>query len=73
MKIEDKYQVTEGISGYWHYHLSPKSNLSRVLCGARTMHCYLPFDRWGFVGHLNEKYCDECLKIAESKLIEKGE
>lgn len=29
--------VTEGIAGYWHYHLSSSDETSMALCGSRTM------------------------------------
>ena len=64
MKIEDKYNVSESITGYWYYHLSSKSNSSKALCGTPTMCCSMPFSAWGYRGHLREQYCDECLKIA---------
>ena len=62
--FKQKYAVSESISGYWYYHLSPKGNSSKALCGAPTMCCSLPFDAWGFRGHLGEQYCKKCLEIA---------
>ena len=35
------------------------------------MQCSLPLSLWGFVGHLGERYCSECLKIAGIKKKER--
>ena len=69
MKREDKYHVTESISGYWYYHLSKKGINGQALCGAHTMNCSVPFSAWGYRGHLREQYCNKCLEIAKATLL----
>ena len=64
-----KVQITEGIEGSWHYHLSIPGTLSVSLCGARTMSCNLNKETWGFVGHLNERFCEECLRVTWHRCI----
>lgn len=58
------YKVSEGIHGTWFYHLSTNEHSTLGLCGARTMHTSVPLSAWGGVGHLNERYCKECEKLA---------
>ncbi|HUV84943.1 MAG TPA: hypothetical protein VMV86_04490 [Methanosarcinales archaeon] len=65
--LDPKYIVTEGIAGHWYYHLSYKNDFTKSLCGAQTMPCYFPFSAWGEKGHLNEKYCVECIKIMKGE------
>lgn len=57
------HQVTEGVESTWYYHLSDE-DYTRGLCGARTMLCGLSLEQWGTVGHLHERYCGECAKLA---------
>jgi len=38
-----EYQITEGISGSWHYHLSDKSG---SICGAKVMYTAIPVEMW---------------------------
>jgi hypothetical protein len=56
--------MTEGIEGCWRYHLSDPSHTTTGLCGKPTMTCNSPLDNWGYVGHLREKYCEECKRLA---------
>jgi len=56
--------MTEGIEGHWHYHLSVPSDTTKGLCGKQTMPCGSLIDTWGYVGHLREKYCEECKRLA---------
>jgi len=67
---EEALQVTEGIAGYWAYHLSPKALVSRGLCGAKTMHTSIPLEQFG-VGRaapngapLAGRWCQECQRRA---------
>lgn len=55
--------VTEGIAGYWSYHLSRQGTNATALCGARTMSTSIPLSGWGHIGHLNEKWCTECTRL----------
>lgn len=41
-----EHVVTEGIAGYWHYHISEPGNTTRGLCGARTMHTSIKIRDW---------------------------
>lgn len=59
-------KIVESRTGNWHYHLSTEPNGLRALCGVPTMHSYARIDTWGFVGHLGEKYCPECPRLADS-------
>lgn len=56
-------QVVEGISGYWFYHLS-NTTPAHALCGAHTMYTAVPLSAWGCIGHLHERYCAECARLA---------
>lgn len=56
--------VTEGVSGYYSYHLSELGINAKSLCGAKTMLTSVPLASWGAKGHLNEKYCAECAQLA---------
>jgi hypothetical protein len=57
-------EISEGISGVWHYHLSPKGKATRGLCGARTMHTSIPLTGWKepFGEHFPKRptWCEEC-------------
>lgn len=57
-------KVAEGISGMWFYHLSKHDHCLKALCGAKTMPTGVPKSSWGFRGHLNERYCKECERLA---------
>lgn len=64
------YQVTEGIHGYWHYHLSPVGKHTSGLCGAQTMTTSIPLSQFG-VGRaappgagISGKWCKECQRRA---------
>lgn len=70
------FVVTEGISGTWYYHLSPKAPKpqQRVsLCGATIMHTNIPSDAWGTVTHLNERWCPKCKAIASAVALIAGD
>lgn len=66
-----KFVVTEGVSGVYHYHLSPSAQYAYVkgLCGAPTMTTSIAVENWGFQGgeHLPKKYtyCETCERIAK--------
>lgn len=61
-------KVTEGILGYWHYHLSPEESPYVALCGAKVMHTSIDVRSWGvpFGEHFPKRptWCDECEKLA---------
>ena len=59
-------RIVESRTGNWHYHLSDHLDGLVALCGTKTMHSYAPLDSWGFVGHLGERYCAECRRLADS-------
>lgn len=60
-----EYLITEEWMGYYHYHISLKDSFTKPICGKdiTTMQTAIPFDTWGFVGDLKERYCDKCYKI----------
>jgi hypothetical protein len=58
------WEVAEGISGTFYYHVRDVS-LPRPLsqpapCGARVMQTQIPLSTWGHVGHLKERWCEKC-------------
>lgn len=59
--------VVEGIAGVWSYHRAADELGHRSLCGRLTMPTKIPLSIWGHVGHLPERWCDECKKLAEEK------
>jgi hypothetical protein len=67
---ETKYCITEGVSGYNHYHYSVDNNTHRGLCGAHTMHSYLLLHHWGGEGpeHFAKRYtwCKECEELKKA-------
>ena len=60
----DNLKITEGISGYWFYHFSHPETITKSLCGKQTMRTAMPLSSWGAIGHLRERYCKECEKLA---------
>lgn len=59
----DAYQVVEGISGTWHYHLQKREESpSSALCGAQTMPTAIRPESWGVctIMHSPERYCLKC-------------
>jgi len=60
----DDLIVTEGVMGYWFYHISHKDTFTKALCGVNVMMSSLPLSEWGETGHLNERYCQKCEKLA---------
>ena len=58
-----KILVTEGIESMWYYHLSKSDKPCQSLCGKSVMRTSVPFENWGIVGHLKERYCKECYDI----------
>jgi hypothetical protein len=69
----DDIIITEGVSGYWFYHLSHIKTFTRSLCGELVMRTSLPLSEWGKVGHLNERYCKKCAKITGIKGSQTGD
>lgn len=66
--------VTEGIVGYWHYHISDADKrLSRALCGADVMYTSIPLDAWGipFGEHFpkHPTWCEDCAKFLEKENV----
>lgn len=60
-----KIVITEGIGGTWFYHLSYEGKTTRSLCGKQVMQTNCSLKNWGYVGHLNERYCEKCEKMVE--------
>jgi hypothetical protein len=58
-KVFNGHEITEGIEGMWHYHISDR-NITISLCGKQTMRTNIPFESWGSTGHLKERYCQKC-------------
>lgn len=57
-------RITEGISGFWHYHLSNEGDIGRALCGAVVMPTGMKLKDWGvkFGEHFPKcpTWCKEC-------------
>ncbi len=60
--LGDLPRICEGLSGTYFYHLTdgPHTGAVTAICGARAMPTEVPIEAWGFVGHLNERYCKAC-------------
>lgn len=58
--ISKAMSITEGIEGYYNYHLCSDGKTSKALCGAATMQTYVPLSAWGTISHLNESWCKKC-------------
>lgn len=65
--------VTEGVEGFYRYHLSSDAphEFVRGLCGARTMRTSIPVASWGipFGEHLvpRPKFCEKCAELAKGR------
>jgi hypothetical protein len=57
-------KITEGVEGYFYYHLSLAGNKTKSLCGKTVMNTEIPLTTWGRVGHLKERYCKDCANAA---------
>lgn len=61
-------RISEGISGYWHYHLSDVPFSTKALCGAQTMTTEIPLSGWRvpFGEHFPKRptWCDKCESLA---------
>ena len=69
----ENIEVTEGLVGCWHYHLSKSGSRGTPLCGKEmTMPTNLPITLWGTVTHLHETYCKDCWAIHKGQQ-KKGE
>lgn len=59
---ENGLVITEGVEGYFHYHLSHHNKRARALCGRQVMSTMIPLGYWGSITHLREKWCAECAR-----------
>lgn len=61
--------IVETVTGYYAYHLSASMEVGKypTLCASKTMvmPTLLPLASWNYTGHLREKYCAKCSKIAK--------
>lgn len=67
--------VVEGAEGVWSYHLARPGTL-KALCGRTRpmMATGIPLEGWGHrSGHLPERYCAACAKIAQDLGVALGE
>lgn len=63
MRLDDLDEtLLEGISGYWHYHISRRG---LAICGERrVMTTHAPRRTWGFKPtHMPTSYCGECDRL----------
>lgn len=66
-------EITEGVSGLWHYHLSESREQVPIvaLCGARVMHTSMRLESWRvpFGEHFPKRptWCAECEKRMTSR------
>jgi hypothetical protein len=56
--------VVETIHGTWFYHIRD-GDRGPAICGYKdVMPTHVPLDAaWGYRGHLNERYCEECERL----------
>jgi hypothetical protein len=64
--------ITEGVSGYYHYHLSESNTNATALCGKMTMNTSILLSTWGHRGHLSETYCAACEQAGLAELTAAG-
>ena len=57
-------EITEGVAGLYHYHLRVVGN-HYSLCDRMVMRAHT-HQKWGFRGHLGERYCMSCAEMAQS-------
>lgn len=62
------YVITEGVSGTWFYHWSPRDKTTWSLCGRHVMATLMPTSAWGLRSHLGERYCEKCAALRETRL-----
>jgi len=64
-ETNNNLRIVEGVESTWHYHLQTNDQNSYTsLCGAKVFSTHIPLRNWGKVGHLKERYCDNCKQIA---------
>lgn len=63
--MKPTYIITEGVAGYWYYHISEEHNFMKSLCGKDTMKTSIPLKHWNNIEqeHIPIKFCKECDKI----------
>lgn len=63
-QVASDLKITEGISSYWHYHLSTPASPYRGLCGAKVMHTAIKLRYWRvpFGEHFPKRptWCAQC-------------
>lgn len=63
-QVASTLKITEGIAGYWHYHLSGPSAPFRALCGAKVMNTGIRLKDWRvpFGEHFPKRptWCAQC-------------
>jgi hypothetical protein len=66
--MSESFMIVEEVTGYYHYHIALKDTFTKSLCNKNItmMYTAIPLSTWGYVGHLNERYCDKCKEIKES-------
>jgi hypothetical protein len=66
-RVASNLEVTEGIAGYWHYHISRSERPYRALCGAQAMGASIRLADWRvpFGEHLPKRptWCAECERL----------
>jgi hypothetical protein len=71
VKNRIEFRIVENNVGNYVYHLS--ANNHNAICGEeRIMLTNMTMGHWGYVGHLNERYCQKCDKIYKNILTERG-
>jgi hypothetical protein len=66
--IPDNLVITEGIMGYWYYHLSKPENINQSLCGKQVMRTAMSNTDWGINTELKERYCSNCEKFIKGEI-----
>lgn len=68
LKMPQRFEVTEGVAGMWHYHLRRVAEL-RAVCGALVMGSGIPIAHWGRTSanwKIRASWCEECTKHVPS-------
>jgi len=72
-RVAGALKITEGIAGYWHYHLSSPSAPFRGLCGAKVMHTAIRLQDWRvpFGEHFPKppSWCAQCEALSTTPRV----
>lgn len=74
--MKSLHVIDEGIENMYVYHIRLKDKnypgYFKAICGVNLLGKELPLDFWGLKTHMNEKYCEECMKIFKREELQTG-